>query len=201
MFDVWNGAFRLALASSSKIRRKLLEAAGLSVEVVGANVDERAVEAGLGKVAPATLALELARAKALSAAAPGALIIGADQVLSLDGRVFHKSATRAEALDVLTRLSGQTHNLDSAFAIVRDGEVLAAGVDTARMSMRQMSADALDLYLNLAGTEVLSSVGVYQWESLGVHLFESVAGDHSTILGLPMLKLLAALRALGGLRL
>jgi septum formation protein len=201
MSNIWIDAFRLALASSSKSRRRLMEAAGLHFEVVVANVDERGVEARIGDVAPARLALELARAKALSAKAPGALIVGADQVLSLDDRVFHKSGTRAEAFSVLCQLSGRTHILDSAFAIVRDGEVLAADMDTARMSMRQMNSEALDLYLDFAGPEVLGAVGVYQWERLGVHLFESVEGDHSTILGLPMLKLIAALRDLGALRL
>ena len=143
----------------------------------------------------------LARAKALSARAPGALVIGADQVLSLDGALFHKSATRGQALRTLSALSGRTHRLTSAFAVARDGDIVAAGVETAEMTMRALDAAALGLYLDAAGPTVLGSVGVYQWEGLGAHLFERVQGDHSTILGLPMLKLLAALRGLGALRL
>jgi septum formation protein len=196
-----NPGFRLALASASLTRRRLLEAAGLPFEVVTPDVDERALEAGMPGAAPDELALALARAKALSPKAPGALVIGADQVLSLDGRLFHKSATREQALDTLGRLSGRTHRLISAFALVRDGEVLACEAESADMTMRPLDARALALYLDAAGPGVLGSVGVYQWEGMGAHLFERVEGDHSTILGLPMLKLLAALRRAGALRL
>ncbi|HXT08706.1 MAG TPA: Maf family protein [Roseiarcus sp.] len=199
--SLWDQRFRLALASGSATRRRLLAAAGLPFEVVAAAVDERRLEAAMPDAAPDELALALARAKALSANAPAALAIGADQVLSLDGALFHKCATREEALRSLSALSGRTHRLTSAFALARDGEVLACGVDTAEMTMRALDAAALALYLDVAGPEALGSVGVYQWEGLGAHLFERVAGDHSTILGLPMLKLLAALRGLGALRL
>ena len=126
---IWNEAFRLALASASPTRRRLLEAAGLPFETVAADVDERAVEAASDFASPEMLAAALARAKALSAKAPGALVIGADQVLSLDGRVFHKSATREAALATLSRLAGRTHRLTSAFALARDGEIVAAESD------------------------------------------------------------------------
>jgi septum formation protein len=201
MSKLWSGAFRLVLASSSPTRRRLLEAAGLPFEIVAAGIDERAIEAGLRGAAPAELALALARAKALGAEAPGALIVGADQVLSLDGRVFHKPTTREEALDTLARLSGRTHILTSAFALARDDEILAAASETAQMTMRPFDLAALELYLDAAGPAALGSVGVYQWEGLGMHLFERVVGDHSTILGLPMLELLAALRRVGALAL
>ena len=199
--SIWNETFRLALASGSATRRRLLEAAGLPFEVVAADVDERGLEASMPDAAPGELASALARAKALSAKAPGALVIGADQVLSLDGRLFHKSATREAALNTLSALSGRTHRLTSAFAIARDGEILASGAEAAEMTMRALDEPALALYLDAAGPGVLGSVGVYQWEGLGAHLFERVEGDHSTILGLPVLKLLAALRGLGALRL
>jgi septum formation protein len=201
MSAIWSEAFRLALASGSATRRRLLEAAGLPFEVVAADVDERALEADMPGAEPQELALALARAKALSAEAQGALVIGADQTLSLDGRLFHKSATREQALETLSALSGRTHRLTSAFALARDGEVLAVGAETADLTMRALDAEALALYLDAAGPGVLGSVGVYQWEGLGAHLFERVEGDHSTILGLPMLKLLAALRQVGALRL
>lgn len=193
---IWSGVFRLALASTSVARRRLLAAAGLPFEIVAARVDERALEAEMPSATPAELALALARAKAQSALAPGALILGADQVLSLDDRIFHKSATRADALHTLERLAGRTHRLTSAFALARDGELLAADGETAEMTMRALDAAALARYLDAAGPTVLGSVGVYHWEGLGVHLFERVVGDHTTILGLPMLKLLAALRRL-----
>jgi septum formation protein len=198
---IWNEAFRLALASASPTRRRLLEAAGLPFETVAAYVDERAVEAASDFASPETLAAALARAKALSAEAPGALVIGADQVLSLEGRIFHKSATRADALSTLASLAGRTHRLTSAFALAREGEIVAAEAETADMTMRALDNAALERYLDAAGPAVLGSVGVYHFEGLGAHLFERVVGDHTTILGLPMTKLLAALRRLGALNL
>ena len=200
MTSLWNPAFQLALASGSAARRRLLEAAGLPFTVVPADVDERALEANALAASPADLALLLARAKALSAYAPGALVVGADQTLSLDGRIFHKAADRIEARRSLAALVGRTHRLTSAFAIVRDGEILTAGADHADMTMRALGPEALDLYLDAAGESVLSSVGVYHWEGLGAHLFERVEGDYATILGLPQLMLIAALRRLGALR-
>jgi septum formation protein len=196
-----NDAFRLALASASVARQRLLASAGLPFAVVAARVDERATEAAMPNASPQELALALARAKASSVDARGKLVIGADQVLSVDGRVFHKSATSAEALRTLTTLSGRTHRLTSAFALALDAQILAADFDIADMTMRPLDEAALALYLDAAGPDVLGSVGVYRFEELGMHLFERVVGDHATILGLPMLKLLAALRRLGALNL
>jgi len=198
---LWRAEYPLVLASGSAARRALLAAAGLPFEAVPAEIDERAVEAALPEGSPAETALALARAKALvvSAARPQALVIGADQVLSCEGRLFHKAAGREEALRALATLSGRTHRLTSAFALARGGEIVAAATEAADMTMRPLDAPALALYLDAAGPSVLGSVGVYQWEGLGAHLFERVEGDHSTILGLPMLKLLAALRGLGAL--
>jgi len=203
MPSIWNPAVRLVLASGSATRRRLLEAAGLPFETIVPEIDERAIEAATPGAGPAELAAALARAKALaaSAEAPGALAIGADQTLSLGPVLLHKSPTRDEALQTLTRLSGRTHRLTSAFALSQGGRVVAEGVDAAEMTMRALDEAALALYLDAAGPAVLGSVGVYQWEGLGAHLFERVAGEHSTILGLPMLKLLAALRGLSALRL
>ena len=202
MSALWNADLRLVLGSGSTTRRRLLEAAGLPFAVIVPEVDERAIEAATPGADSADLAAALARAKALavSAETPGALAIGADQTLSLGSEALHKSPTRENALRTLTRLSGRTHRLSSAFALAQDGRIVAEDADFAKMTMRALDEAALSLYLDAAGPAVLGSVGVYQWEGLGAHLFERVVGDHSTILGLPILKLLAALRRLGALR-
>jgi len=129
------------------------------------------------------------------------LVVGADQVLSLDGRLLHKSPDRATALATLVALAGRTHRLTSAFTLARAGAVVAEDAEVADLTVRPLSEATLARYLDLAGEGVLGSVGVYQWEGFGAHLFERVQGEHSTILGLPMLKLLGALRALGALTL
>ena len=202
MSPIWNPAFRLVLSSGSVTRQRLLRAAGLPVEAIPAKLDERAIEAEQAKGDAARLALVLAKAKALSVSqtTPGAIVVGADQVLLLEGRVIHKATTREEGLNTLTALAGKTHRLISAFALAQDGRLMAAEADAAEMTMRALDEAALRVYLDAAGPSVLGSVGVYHWEGVGVHLFSRAVGDHSTILGLPMLKLLAAFRALGALR-
>lgn len=200
---LWRGDAPLVLASKSAARRALLEAARLPYEAISVEVDERALEAAeVEKGAdPAGVATVLARAKALAGSAlrPGRLVIGADQTLALGSEAFHKPADRAAARLQLERLSGGTHALHSALALVRDGEVLFETVESAYISMRGLSAPALDAYLAAAGDSVLGSVGGYQLEGLGIHLFERVAGDHSVILGLPLLPLLSFLRHRGDL--
>jgi septum formation protein len=202
---MWNPTHRLVLASKSAARRDLLASAGLPFESDIADVDERAIESAFVDQGGATEHLPrlLARAKALDVSYrhPGALCIGADQVLSLDGRIFHKAETIRGAASALARLSGRTHQLTSAFAIARDGEVAYQDEDRAEMTMRPLDAAQIDLYLRWVGDAALTSVGGYQLEKCGVHLFERIEGDHSTILGLPMLKLLACLRREGALAL
>jgi septum formation protein len=198
---LWIGPSPIALASKSASRRALLAGVGLPFEVEPADIDERGVEQALSQRGePAGgLALALARAKALAVSArrPQALTLGADQTLILDGRPMHKAPTRAAAADALQTLSGRGHRLVSAFALARDGAILAEDSDSADMTMRALDAAQIARYLDIAGPAVLASVGAYQIEGLGAHLFESISGDHATILGLPMLKLLAALRGLG----
>jgi septum formation protein len=190
----------LVLASGSRTRRALLEAAGVAVSVVPADVDEAAIRdrllAGEAAVSHESVALALAeeKAKAVSAAQPEALVIGADQVLSFEGRLFEKARDKAEARAHLVLLRGRTHALHSATALARAGDVVWRGVETARLTMRAFSDAALDAYLVHAGEAVLTSVGAYQIEGPAIQLFEAVDGDHSTILGLPLLPLLAELR-------
>ncbi len=196
--NLWRGA-PLVLASKSKVRRTLLEAAGIPVELDPADIDERAAEASHAGAAPEKIALLLARAKALAVARrrPGMLVLGADQTLALGGRCFSKPTTISAAREQLASLSGKTHALHSGAAVARDGKILFETVAIARLTMRALSNDALDAYLSAVGERILLSVGAYQLEGLGVHLFEKIEGDHFTILGLPLLPLLAFFRREG----
>jgi septum formation protein len=191
----------LLLASTSATRRALLVSAGLPVETQASGVDERAVEdAGRSDAldTPA-LARRLAAEKALAVSRrhPERIVLGADQVLDCTGAVFHKPANPQAARQHLQALSGRSHALHSAAAIAIGGQVVETLMASARLSMRPLTEDCISLYLDLAGPDVLQSVGVYQIEGLGIHLFEQVEGDHSTILGLPLLPLLSSLRRLG----
>ena len=195
---VWRGPAPLILASRSRSRRALLSAVGLDVEAVAADIDERALEdrrlaAGASLEG---LATELARAKALAVSAlrPDAYCLGADQTLTLDGRIFHKSRDLDEGRRTLAALSGKTHRLTSAFCVARAGHPLVVHRDHADLRMRALAPDEISRYLERAGPGVLASVGVYQGEGLGIHLFEHIEGDHSVVLGLPMLSLLAWMR-------
>lgn len=189
----------LILASGSAIRRNLLEKAGLSVRVETANIDERALEATLADVMPDELAsqLAIAKAEAVSRTYPDALVIGADQVLSHENTLLHKAQTRVEAHTKLLKLQGSTHQLISAAAIVHNGQALWSGAQAARLTMRTLTEADIDAYLDHAGDAATLSVGAYRLEELGASLFEAIEGDTFTILGLPLLPLLAALRAHG----
>ncbi|MFM9849823.1 MAG: Maf family protein [Hyphomicrobiaceae bacterium] len=192
---------RLVLASGSGSRRQMLDAAGLTFDVAPADVDERAIREALqaddSGIEPADVAEVLARAKAeiISRQHPEALVIGADQILALDDEIFEKPADLAGARGHLQKLRGRTHQLHSAVVVAEHGEVVWAHVDTASLTMHAFSADFLENYLTLAGTVICDSVGAYQLEGLGVQLFERIDGDYFTILGLPLLPLLAELRA------
>lgn len=194
----WLGGAALVLASASPTRRALLEAAGLPCRSVPARIDERALEGDLHEAEPAGVAEHLARAKALavSAAEPQALVLGADQILDIDGRRLHKAGCRSEALAQLLVLAGRTHRLTSAFVLAERGRVVATGSGVATLTMRDLDREAAAAYLDLAGPEASASVGGYAVEGVGIHLFERIEGEHTTILGLPMLPLLAALRRL-----
>jgi septum formation protein len=178
----------------------MLDAAGLTFDIAPADVDERAVRETLqaddSGIEPADVAEVLARAKAetVSRQRPGAPVIGADQILALNDEIFEKPADLAGARRHLQKLRGRTHQLHSAVVLAEGGEVVWAHVDTASLTMHAFSADFLETYLTLAGTVLCDSVGAYQLEGLGVQLFERIEGDYFTILGLPLLPLLAELR-------
>lgn len=193
----------IILGSGSVFRRQLLDNAGLAVEVVRPRLDERAVEQSVGGsgVTPAELAELLAEAKAVevSGRCPGRLVLGCDQTMSLDDRVFHKAPDMETARRNLLALSGQTHELDSAAVLVRDGEVLWRHVGRARLTMRRLEPAFVGRYLASVGEAALQSVGGYQVEAEGIQLFEHIEGDHFTIVGLPLLPLLAELRRIGAI--
>ena len=128
---------------------------------------------------------------------PEAYCVGADQVLIVGGQIVHKPLGRADAGRSIAALSGRTHSLISAFCLARAGRAIGRDSDRASLKMRQLDQWAIERYLDLAGPSVVSSVGAYQVESVGLHLFEAIEGEHSTILGLPMLKFLAMLRREG----
>jgi len=198
---LWLDPAPLVLASRSAARRAMLAAAGIPVELTIADVDERGVEARAGPLSASEAAVLLAREKARVVAAKidGRFVVGGDQTLVLGDRRFSKPADRAAAREQLRALSGRTHELHSAVAVARDGRVVFSHVDTARLTMRSLSEKFLDVYLDTMGPEASASVGAYQLERLGVHLFERIEGDHFTILGLPLLALLAFLRREGRL--
>ena len=187
---------RIILASASAIRAQLLTNAGLSFDVDAANIDEAALKQSMAKASIEQIALALAeaKAKAISPRHQGAMIIGADQMLELDGKAFDKPPNLDALRHQLVLLRGRTHRLISAFALVQDGMIMGSGCSQARLTMRQFSETFLDNYIEQHGEIAMRSVGGYQLEGNGVQLFSHVEGDYFTILGLPLLKLLALLR-------
>ena len=194
---LWRGPSPLILASQSRARQMLLANAGIDFKAVPADIDERAVQQSSGLTSPGEIAALLAREKAVAVSRQhsGQFVVGADQTLALGTRLFSKPAGRAQAAEQLRALAGNRHELHSAVAVARDGKVLFEATSSAGMTMRQLSETEIEAYLNEAGETVTSSVGAYQLEGLGVHLFERIEGDHFTILGLPLLQLLAFLRS------
>lgn len=193
---LWRGKSPLILASQSSARKMLLANAGLEFIAITADIDERGIQAASRLSSPRDIGLLLARekAKAVSANHPGSYVIGADQTLALGDRLFNKPAGREQAMAQLRDLAGKSHELNSAVAVAHDGKIVFEDVSAARMTMRRMSEAELSAYLDAAGDAVTTSVGAYQLEGLGIHLFERIEGDHFTILGLPLLPLLAFLR-------
>jgi septum formation protein len=195
---LWRGQKPLILASQSQARKMLLENAGIEFETTPTNIDERAIQDRSGLAAPGEIAALLAREKALFASSRkrGHYVIGADQTLALGSRLFSKPGNRGQALAQLTELAGRSHELHSAVAVAHDGGIIFEHVAVAELTMRAMSEAAIAAYLDAIGeASAISSVGAYQLEGLGVHLFERIKGDHFTILGLPLAPLLGFLRS------
>ena len=196
---IWREQRPLILASQSRARQLLLANAGLPLEAVPAAIDERAIQQKSGLLKPEEIAALLAQEKArfVSAKMPDRYVIGADQTLALGQRLFSKPAGRVQAAEQLRALAGNTHELHSAVSVARGGKILFSEVSIARMTMRGLSDEEIRTYLDAAGDAVTTSVGAYQLEGLGVHLFDHIEGDHFTILGLPLMPLLAFLRGQG----
>jgi septum formation protein len=194
---------KLILASASPFRRAMLENAGVAVDAVPAELDERTLEEPLkdSGASPEDVALVLAEAKAVdvSTRRPGALVLGCDQTLSLGDEIFHKPADMEGARRHLLALSGRTHQLNSAAVLARDGKVLWRHVGIASLTMRKLDPAFIGRHLARVGAKVLQSVGAYQVEGEGIQLFDRIEGDHFTIVGLPLLPLLGELRRLGAI--
>jgi len=191
----------LVLASQSASRKAMLEAASVPFEARAAAVDETALKRELIGVAGANVALILAEAKAIcvSLALPGRLVLGGDSVVEVAGRQFDKPRSRANAVEHLTFFSGQTMALSSAAVLVRDGAVVWRHVETARLCVRPLSAAFIDSYLDDEWPAVAACVGVFRIEARGAQLFDNIEGSHFTVLGMPLLAVLSALRLHGGL--
>jgi septum formation protein len=194
---------QIILASTSRARREMLAAAGVAFTVEAADVDEPAIRktllAAKSAATPPQIADALARAKAedVSQRHKGSLVIGGDQVLALGTELLTKAKDEAAARATLKKLRGMTHELHSAVALAVDGRVLWTHTGTARLKMRDFSDAFLEEYLTRAGDRIGQSVGAYELEGLGVQLFDKIEGDYFTVLGLPLLPLLAELRAHG----
>ena len=193
---IWRGKHPLILASQSRARQALLANAAIPFEAIPAGIDEREIQRASGLSAAGEIAARLAREKTLWVSSRHAdrIVVGADQTLALGMRLFSKPADRTQAAEQLRTLAGQCHELHSAVAVARGGEMLFETVAVARMTMRPLTVAEIDHYLDQAGAAVTTSVGAYQLEGLGIHLFERIEGDHFTILGLPLLPLLAFMR-------
>lgn len=188
----------LVLASGSAIRRQILDGAGIEFDVRTSGVDEDAIKASAGDKEPSALAVQLAEAKARAVSVPDdVVVLGADQILSLEGSLYDKASSREEARDRLLLLRGKTHILHSGLAAVRNGQTIWTHRQNSSLTVRAFSDSFLDQYMETAGDELTASVGAYAFEGPGAQIFEKVEGDYYAILGLPLLPVLDLLRREG----
>jgi septum formation protein len=192
----------LILASKSASRRAMLDAAGVAHEAIPAHVDERAIEAALVGASAPHIALHLAQAKALAISTlhPERLVLGSDSLVVVEGKRFDKPTSRENAAQHLRFFSGKTLELHSAAALAQNGQCLWHHADVARLHVRPLSEDFIEAYLTAEWPEVSGCVGVFRIEALGVNLFSAMEGNHFTILGMPLLPVLSALREKGVLQ-
>ncbi len=188
----------IILASNSASRKAMLEAAGVAFEARAGDVDERALEAEMEDADPAEIAQALAAAKSTAVETKG-LVLGSDSLVEVEGRRFDKPATREQAAEHLRFFSGKVMTLHSAAALARDGRIVWMGSDFARLKVRHLSEEFIEAYLDAEWPEVSYCVGVFRIEGPGVQLFDSIMGDQFTVLGMPLLQVLAALREEGAL--
>jgi septum formation protein len=189
----------LILASKSASRRAMLDAAGVEYEAIPADIDERAIEEGLRDASPPEVAeaLSVAKAAALAGEHPEALVLGSDSLVVVGGKRFDKPTSRGNAAEHLSHFSGKVMELHSAAALVRGNTCEWSHSDCARLHVRELSAEFIDHYLNHEWPEVGSTVGAFRIEAMGVQLFERIEGDQFTVLGMPLLPVLGALREQG----
>lgn len=186
----------IVLASNSASRKAMLSAAGVVFDAQPANVDERALEAEMDGADPAEIAQALAAAKA-AAVNSDRIVLGSDSLVEVDGRCFNKPQSRQQAAEHLRFFSGKVMTLHSAAAMAKDGRIVWMGSDFARLRVRDLSDDFITAYLDAEWPEVSYCVGVFRIEGPGVQLFDSIMGDQFTVLGMPLLQVLAALREEG----
>ena len=186
---------KIILASGSSHRAKLLKNAGIKFEQINPNVDERRIRDVASKP-PKKQAemLAITKAKKVSEANENAWVIGCDQILGFEGRVLHKPKTKSEAKKRLLELSNKTHYLYSAVVLTKNGQVRFVYVDTAKMKVKKLTSEYVEQYMKEVGDTVLSSVGAYQIEAQGIRLFSKIEGDIFSVIGLPIVPLLNALR-------
>ena len=196
-FQPQSGPLRLVLASGSASRARMLTAAGVDFIKAPADIDEAALMPADGDAGAAALALAGLKALSVSEHRPGALVLGADSILDFDGERIGKSPDVASAKALLTRLSGHAHRIVSAAVLARDGVVVWRHVGAGALTMRSLNGAFLDAYLAAEAPAVLASVGCYHLEGRGAQLFDRIDGDFFSILGLPLLRVLAALREQG----
>lgn len=191
----------LILASASGIRRSMLDQVGLDYEIIPADLDEGSVKAShVGSISDLASKLAGEKAMAVSRQNPDAWVIGSDSIAVIDDRPFDKPRDREEAADHLRMFSGKSLILNSSVALARDGELAWSSADTAVMEVRELSEEFIEDYLDREWPAVSQCVGVFRFEGPGVELFERVDGSHFTILGMPLLPLLGALRDVGILK-